>query len=327
MTILVTGSAGHLGEGIMRALRADGVAALGLDVNASPYTDAVGSIVDPGFVRECMSGVDAVLHTATLHKPHVVTHRRRQFVDTNVVGTLNLLESAVANSVKSFVFTSTTSAFGRALSPDSGEPAAWVTEELVPRPKNIYGTTKTAAEDLCELFHLREQLPCLVLRTSRFFPEEDDRREVRESYEDANAKANEFLYRRADLEDIVAAHRLAIERAPELGFRKFIVSATTPFQRGDVDDLRRDAAAVVERYFPEFPGVYAERGWKMFPEIERVYSNERARSELGWRPRFDFGEILRRVQAGEPLQSELARAVGAKGYHSEKFDEGPYPVE
>ena len=50
----------------------------------------------------------------------------------------------------SFVFTSTTSAFGRALTPLPGEPAAWITEDVVPRPRNIYGVTKTAAEDLCE---------------------------------------------------------------------------------------------------------------------------------------------------------------------------------
>ena len=59
-----------------------------------------------------MAGVDAVVHTATLHKPHVATHTRQDFVDTNITGTLNLLEEAVAAGVSSFVFTSTTSAFG-----------------------------------------------------------------------------------------------------------------------------------------------------------------------------------------------------------------------
>ena len=52
-----------------------------------------------------------------------------------------------------FVFTSTTSAFGRALTPPPGAPAAWITEDVAPVPRNIYGVTKTAAEDLCELVH------------------------------------------------------------------------------------------------------------------------------------------------------------------------------
>ena len=64
-----------------------------------------------------MEGTDAVLHAATLHKPHVGSHDRRAFVDTNITGTLNLLEEAVAAGASRFVFTSTTSTFGRALTP------------------------------------------------------------------------------------------------------------------------------------------------------------------------------------------------------------------
>ncbi|MGH3165202.1 MAG: NAD-dependent epimerase/dehydratase family protein [Trebonia sp.] len=94
-----------------------------------------------------------MLHAATLHKPHVGSHGKQDFVDTNVTGTLTLLEESVAAGVGSFVFTSTTSAFGRALTPALGMPAAWITEDVVPRPKNIYGATKVAAEDLCELIH------------------------------------------------------------------------------------------------------------------------------------------------------------------------------
>ena len=46
-----------------------------------------------------MAGVQAVFHTATLHKPHVATHSRQDFVATNITGTLNLLEEAVAAGV------------------------------------------------------------------------------------------------------------------------------------------------------------------------------------------------------------------------------------
>ena len=109
-------------------------------------------------------------------------------------------------------------------------------------PKNIYGVTKVAAENLCELLHHRHGLPCLILRTSRFFPEPDDRRETREAYADGNAKANEFLFRRADIADIVDAHLLALEQAAAIGFGRYIVSATTPFTPADLAGLRTDAA-------------------------------------------------------------------------------------
>jgi UDP-glucose 4-epimerase len=327
MKILVTGSAGHLGEALMRTLPAVGHEPIGVDIKPSMFTHHVGTIADRSFVQRCMRGVEAVLHTATLHKPHVATHSRQDFVDTNVTGTLNLLEEAVAVRVRAFVFTSTTSAFGRALVPPPGAPAAWITEDVTPVPKNIYGVTKAAAEDLCELFHHRAGLPCLALRTSRFFPEEDDRKETREAYADLNAKANEFLYRRVDVEDVVSAHLLALDRAPALGFGRYIISATTPFSPADLPVLRTDAPAVVGRLVPRYREVYAARGWAMFPRIDRVYDNARARRDLGWHPRYDFARVLELIERDGTASSPLARVIGAKGYHAQTFAEGPYPIE
>ena len=324
MRILVTGSAGHLGEALARVLDAKGHDVVGLDVLASASTTVVGSIVDRACVSECVRGTDAIVHAATLHKPHVGSHDRRAFVETNLTGTLNLLEAAVAEQVGRFIFTSTTSAFGRALTPAPGAPAAWITEDVAPVPRNIYGVTKTAAEDLCELVHRDTGLPCLILRTSRFFPEADDRDEIRAAYADANVKVNELLYRRVDLEDVVSAHQRALERAPQIGFGRYIVSATTPFTRADLTELRHDAPAVVRRLVPEYEAVFAQRGWRMFPSIERVYDNARARAELGWAPRHDFAHALARLQAGREPRSALALAVGAKGYHT--VSTGPYTV-
>ena len=310
----------------MRTLPQEGYSSIGLDIKASPFTQLVGSIADRGFVRSCMRGVDAVIHTATLHKPHVVTHSRQDFIDTNVTGTLNLLEEAISAGVGAFVFTSTTSVFGRALTPTADAPAAWITEDVVPVPKNIYGVTKLAAEHLCELLHRTHQLPCLILRTSRFFPEADDRKDTRERYEDDNAKVNEFLYRRADIEDIVSAHVLALQRAPSIGFGRYIVSATTPFTRDDLQELHRHAPAAVSRRAPGYEAIYAARGWTMFPTIDRVYVNERARADLGWQPRYDFASVLTRVANGDDFRSPLARAIGSKGYHDVVFEDGPYPT-
>jgi UDP-glucose 4-epimerase len=326
MRILVTGSSGHLGEGLVRTLRNGPHEVVSLDRKTGALTDYVGTITDRDFVRDRVRGIDAIIHTATLHKPHVATHTRQEFVDTNVTGTLNLLEEAAASGVSSFVFTSTTSAFGRALTPPPGAPAAWVTEEVRPVPKNIYGVTKVAAEDLCELFHHRQGLACVVLRTSRFFPEVDDDPNVRRIYDDGNSKANEYLYRRADLQDVVDAHLLALERAPAIGFDRFIISATTPFQPDDLAELRLNAPGVVERRVPPYAAEYARRGWTMLAGIDRVYVNERARKALGWQPKYDFRRVIDLLGEGKDLFSPLARVVGSKGYHDREFADGPYPV-
>ena len=327
MTTLVTGSSGHLGEALVRTLQAQRRETIGIDILPGPFTQRVGSIADRGFVRHCMKDVTAVLHAATLHKPHVATHSRQDFVDVNITGTLNLLEEAAAAGVTAFVYTSTTSIFGDALVPPPGEPAAWVSEEVIPVPKNIYGVTKAAAEDLCQLFARNHSLRAIVLRTSRFFPEEDDNRAIREAYTDANAKANELLYRRVDIEDVVSAHLLAARHAPSVGFAKYIISATTPFSRHDAAELRNNAPLVVRRYAPDYEAEYARRGWMMISGIDRVYVNDKARAELGWQPRHDFRALIARLQADDDISSPLAREVGSKGYHDRVFRDGPYPLE
>ncbi|MBO9205385.1 MULTISPECIES: NAD-dependent epimerase/dehydratase family protein [Niastella] len=326
MKVLVTGSAGHLGEALVRTLRQMNYEVVSIDKLSSPFTSHTGTITDRAFVKQCMQGVKQVFHTATLHKPHVVTHSQQQFIDTNITGTLNLLQEAVAAGVEAFIFTSTTSVFGDALVPPAGAPAAWITEEVPPVPKNIYGVTKAAAENLCQLYFRNAGLPCLVLRTSRFFPEEDDNRKMRGIYPDTNLKTNEFLYRRVEIEDVVDAHLAAAARARHIGFGTYIISATTPFTQSDLGDLRIHANEVVKRLIPEYIPVYEQRGWKMFPAIDRVYVNEKARRELSWQPKYDFRSIIQQLQATNELRSPLAVQIGAKGYHTEKFVDGPFPV-
>ncbi len=132
-----------------------------------------------------------------------------------------------------------------------------MTEDVIPIPKNVYGVTKIAAESLCEMFYRKYGLSSIVLRTSRFFPEADDNPAIREHYAQDNVQANEMLYRRVDIEDVVSAHVLAIEKAARLGFGRYIISATTPFGMNDLVALRSEAGDVVRRLFPDCEAVYS----------------------------------------------------------------------
>lgn len=322
MKVLVTGSAGHLGEALVRTLRNKGEEVIGVDIQSSPFTTHKGAIENAAFVKRVSKGVDVIFHTATLHKPHVATHSEQDFIATNITGTLSLLQAAVANGIKKFIFTSTTSVFGDALVPPAGMPAAWITEEVKPVPKNIYGVTKTAAEDLCQLFHRNHGLPVLILRTSRFFPEEDDVKLMQDAYTSDNLKANEMLFRRVELEDAVNAHLLAAERAADIGFARYIISATSPFTKDDLAGLRMNTPEVVKRYFPDYQEIFEQYKWKMLPEMDRVYVNQKARKELGWQPKYDFRYVLDRLKAGKSTKSKLAGLIGAKGYHPLRIAKG-----
>ncbi|MFC8177959.1 NAD-dependent epimerase/dehydratase family protein [Rhodococcus sp. NPDC057297] len=324
LRILVTGSSGHLGEALVRVLSERGHHVVGLDITQSPTTTHVGSVVDRRAVRDAVQGCDAVVHTATLHKPHVVSHTKEDFVSTNVTGSLVVAEESVAAGVGRFVFTSSTTTFGRAMTPSSDAPASWITEDVVPVPRNIYGVTKTAAEDICRLVHQDHGLPVVVLRIARFFPEADGRSDIARRFDDRNVKTNELLYRRVDIADAVDAHERALFAAPRLGFGRYIVSATTPFDQADRVDLRADAPSVVSRRYPDFQRIYDSLGWTMFTGLDRVYVNSAARRDLEWVPKFDFGYALRQLAEGRQPFSELTVSIGRKGYHDRPT--GPYTL-
>ena len=328
MKVLVTGSSGHLGEALMRLLPEAGHAAAGIDLRPGPFTQHLGSVADPKAVAAVFAAEapQAVIHSATLHKPHIATHDRRAFVETNVTGTLTLLDAAKDAGARRFVLSSTTSAFGAALSPPPDRPAAWIDRWVPGEPKNIYGVTKAAAEDLCHLYHRRFGLECTVLRVARFFPEPDDDPAKRRRFPDANAKANEFAFRRVDLYDAATAHIRALDAALPR-FERYVIAATTPFRAEDRTALRQDAAAVLRRRLPDFARVYDKAGYRMFPAIDRVYVNTAARADLRWRPVYDFARILGQIAEGDPVGSALSRQVGIKGYHGAEYADGIYPVE
>jgi hypothetical protein len=106
-----------------------------------------------------------------------------------------------------------------------------------------------------------------------------------------------------------------MEQGPSVGFGRYIISATTAFERGDLAELRKDAPAVVGRRVLGYEAEYRRRRWSMLASIDRVYVNERARTQLGWRPRYDFPFVIEKLRADKDFRSPLAIAVGSKGYH------------
>jgi UDP-glucose 4-epimerase len=302
MRVLLTGSSGWLGRCLAPRLRSAGHRVTGLDVVDGAETQVVGSVADRTIVERAFLdyGIEAVIHSGALHKPDIARVPAPAFIDVNVTGTLNLLRQAVKAGNDRFVLTSTTSLMiTEAIRREANAAAVWLDEDAGPlAPRNIYGVTKLAAEGLCRVHYLEHGLNCVILRTGRFFPEDDD---THRELSGENLKANEFLHRRLTVEDAAEAHVAALERAPSLGFGEFIVAAPTPFDRSDAEELRKDAAAVVARHFPDAPALYSRRGWRLPTSIGRVYDSSRAQRSLGFRCRTDFGRVLDSLRTGGRL--------------------------
>ncbi|MBN8942217.1 MAG: NAD(P)-dependent oxidoreductase [Rhizobiales bacterium] len=305
MRILLTGSSGWLGQTLAPRLKALGHQVTGLDPVAADQTTIIGSVADRGMVRSVLRDgrFEAIIHAGGLHKPDIDRNSRDTFMAVNVQGTFNLLDEAVEQDVPRFVFTSTTSlmisAAIRAGRAGGMREAAWLTEAMAPEPRNIYGVTKLAAEKLCRFYHDAFGLAVVVLRTARFFPEADDMAHAIDQ-SDENTKANELLFRRLTVGDAAEAHVVALQRASDLGFGLFIVSAPTPFRPDDCAALMTDAPAVVARYFPDYPALYRRRGWTMFGSIDRVYDASHAASRLGFTCKTGFAEVLRGLAEDGP---------------------------
>lgn len=274
---MVTGSSGQLGAAISSML-AENHMVRGIDLVPGEFTTDVGNIVDRDFVFSVAEKIEYIIHTGSLHAPHLATHSEQEFIDTNIRGTLNLLEASVEKGIRRFVYSSTTSLYGQAMV--SSESAVWVTEDLLPKPRDIYDVSKIAAEGLCEMFSQKHGLPCISLRVSRFFPETEYLTTIYR------------LYRGVDVRDAAHAHILGMTAVTE-GYGVFNISALSPFSRDETCDLLHDAPSVLLRHFPDLGGLFAKKGWDLPKSIDRIYSIERAKNILGYCPIFNFDTLIK----------------------------------
>ncbi|WP_430428284.1 NAD-dependent epimerase/dehydratase family protein [Parasphingorhabdus sp.] len=305
MHILLTGSSGWLGRFLAPKLKEKGYRVTGLDVAPAPQTDIIGSVADRQLVDQVFRDypIDAVIHAGALHKPDIARYPAQAFVDVNVTGTLNLLEAAAKADHDRFIFTSTTSLMisdqVRAGKSGGATEAFWLDEEFgPPKPRNIYGVTKLSAEHLCRLYSQNHGMAVAILRTGRFFPEDDD---TLEHPSGPNLKANEFLNRRLTVEDAAHAHIAALEKIVHLGCETFILSAPPPFDRSECAQLIRNARTIIISKFPQVEEIYRQHGWVLPDAIERVYDPSKAERLLDFRCDTDFSTIVSALAEGRQL--------------------------
>lgn len=276
--ILVTGSSGQLGKEIVLLLEDKGYTVVGLDVVPSSTTHVNVNIRDAEAVNKITEGVDAIIHTAAIHGKHYeMGYPRVEFIKTNINGTFNLLNACVRHGIRKYIYTSTTSIYGKAMVND--KQAVWVDENLLPNPRDIYDITKLTAELLCQDFFEKENIETTVLRVSRFLPE------------DENTKAIHRLYRGLDEKDGALAHLLALEKKFDT-FEIFNISNESPFQKTDLETLFHNPKEVIAKYYPNIEAIFKHKNWVFPDKIDRVYSIEKAKRVLNFQPLHNFNSFL-----------------------------------
>jgi nucleoside-diphosphate-sugar epimerase len=288
----MTGSSGpKAGHVVARELanrhRLDGV-----DLLPGAHTRWCADIADVMDWQEWLNGIDAVVHFAALHAPHRETHSRAEFYRTNVEATSRLLDAARMTGVKRFILASTTSVYGRAMRTKG--IAAWVTEDMVPEPEDIYDETKLAAEALCRDAFSADFVTA-ALRFSRSFPEPPP------------LMALYRLYRGVDARDVAQAFELALDRPLER-FEVFNISGDTPFHHEDCKALFREPLSVLRLRAPDLVAEYQRRGWTLPLSIDRVYVIDKAKAQLGFAPRYGWREFLETMDRDGGAPQSGARA-------------------
>jgi UDP-glucose 4-epimerase len=291
MKIAITGTSGRIGRAIHFSLCQNNKIT-GVDRSVASVTTHLGDIEDNILLRKAFRGVDAVVHSAALHAPHVGIYNDDEFYRINVKGTETVVRAAVACGVRSIVFTSTTALYGFASRhPDH---ATWIDEQTKPDPKSIYHRSKLAAEQFLESEASRN-LKVTTLRMSRCFPEP------------APIMALYRLHRGIDARDVAEAHRLALVESDE-NYRMFVVSGATPFQEVDCVSLKQSPESVLLKRCPAICRIFESRGWPLPESIDRVYDSSKAQRVLNWTPEYGFGEVVNlldnRISEVLPEQAE-----------------------
>ncbi|MGH9246593.1 MAG: SDR family NAD(P)-dependent oxidoreductase [Acidimicrobiales bacterium] len=171
--VLVTGADGFIGSHLVERLLAEGAAVRALCLynpnGAHGWLDEVdpdllgevdlrlGDIRDQGFVEDAVRGVDVVLHLAALIAIPYSYLAPASFVDTNVSGTLHVLEAARRARVGRVIHTSTSEVYGT--------PATLpITEDHPLRAQSPYSASKIAADKLCEAWAFSFDVPVVIMR-------------------------------------------------------------------------------------------------------------------------------------------------------------------
>ena len=297
-TILVTGADGFMGSHLTEALVRQGCKVRALvhynsfnswgwlencdqDVKGQ-FEVFAGDIRDPHGVKEAMKGCDAVLHLAALVAIPYSYHSPNTYVDTNIKGTLNVLQAAREIGVNKVVHTSTSEVYGTAR-------FVPITEDHPLQGQSPYSATKIAADQLAHSFYASFGLPVVIVRPFNTYGPRQSARAViptiitqiangqRQIKLGAVLPTRDFNY----VADTVAGFIAALESDKGVGE---VINLGSNFEIS-IGDTAQAIAEVMGCSIEIITDEQRLRPEKS--EVERLWaSNSKARELLGWQPQY-----------------------------------------
>jgi len=329
-TVLVTGADGFIGSHITEAL-----VRAGFKVRAFVYYNSFnswgwldhcaddvkgnfevfpGDIRDPHGIKEAMKGCDAVLHLAALIAIPFSYKSPDTYVDTNIKGTLNVLQAARELGVKRVVHTSTSEVYGTA-------QFVPITEEHPLQGQSPYSATKIAADQLAYSFYSSFDLPVVTLRPFNTYGPRQSARAViptivtqiangqRTIKLGATSPTRDFSY----VQDTVSAFIAAINSDAASGK---VINLGSNFEIS-IGDTARLIAETMNTEIEIVTDVVRMRPENS--EVERLWAdNTKARDLLGWQPKFIGLDGFKRGLA-ETIDW-FTKTENLRGYKSEIYN-------
>lgn len=168
MKVLITGGAGFIGSHLAQCLRERAEVRVldtlrtGDRLGHRNLTFVQASVLDTAALRDAVSGVDFVFHLAAMVSVQESMQDPQACVETNVLGTLNVLQAAAEAGARKLVFASSAAIYG-------DHPPVPTPETAVPKPKSPYAITKLDGEYYCEMFRHEGRLQTAALRFFNVF--------------------------------------------------------------------------------------------------------------------------------------------------------------
>lgn len=306
MKVLVTGADGFIGSHLCEALQAKGYDVRAFvqynSFNSWGWLDHVpaasrnaldvfaGDIRDPHGVRTAMHGCDAVLHLAALIAIPYSYHSPDTYIDTNVKGTLNVLQAARDLGVRRVVHTSTSEVYGTAR-------FVPITEEHPLQGQSPYSASKIAADQLAYSFYASFDLPVVIARPFNTYGPRQSARAViptiitqiasgmRQLKLGALSPTRDFNF----VKDTAAGFIAALESEQGLGE---VVNFGSNFEISIGDTVALIAEVMSAQVEITTDEVRLRPGNS---EVERLWAdNAKARAMFGWQPAYGGHEGFRR---------------------------------